>query len=69
MANTHHVDFVRDDGTTVEVVATVRCEGYPLPWYVVDHVATLPETDVVVALTDAEVERLDEQVAENPPTY
>ncbi len=69
MSDTHHVSFVRDDGTSVDVAASVQCEGYPLPWYVVDHVATLPDSDTVVVLTDAEIERLDEQVAENPPTY
>lgn len=68
MSDKHHVDFVRDDGTPVDIAATVRCEGYRLPWYVEDHVATLPGTDTVVVLTDAEIERLDEQVAENPPT-
>lgn len=67
MAANHHVDFVRDDGTTVEVAVVARCEGYRLPWYVESHVATLPGTGTVVELTDDEVERLDDQVGENPP--
>jgi len=63
----HELDFVRDDGTTVTVAAEVRCEGYPLPYYVVDHVAAMPGTGTVVELTDAEIERLDGAVADSPP--
>jgi hypothetical protein len=66
-APNHDLDFIRDDGTTVAVSAEIRCEGYPLPYYVVDHVATLPGTDSVVHLTEAEIERLDADVAESPP--
>lgn len=65
----HSLDFVRDDGTTVAVSAEVRCEGHPLPYYVVDHVATLPDSDTVVELTETEIERLDAEVADSPPEY
>ena len=62
----HDVGFVRDDGTHVEVAMVVRCEGYPLPYYVEDHVAKLDNGNVV-DLTEAEVERLDIELADNPP--
>ncbi len=63
----HRSSFVRDDGTLVDVAMRINCEGYPLPYYVVDHVATLPGSATTVELTEAETDRLDEEVGQYRP--
>ena len=63
----HRSSFLRDDGTEVDVAMRIDCEGHPLPWYVVDHVATLPDTGAIVELTDEEIDRLNEEVEDDPP--
>jgi len=62
----HRSSFVRADGTEIEVAMTIDCEGHPLPWYMTDHVATLAD-GTIVELTEAEIEQLDEQLADSPP--
>lgn len=64
----HSRHFTRDDGTVVEVDGNVTCEGYGHGWYYTDYKAwRLADADDVnaplVDLTDAENDRLGEEVA------
>lgn len=65
--STHHASFTLDDGREVEVEANVVFEIRGLPPRLEDIVART-EDGIEIDLSDAEAERLEEEIGENPPT-
>lgn len=57
------MDFTRDDGTVVEIAASLTCEGRGFGYYPTDYTATLPD-GTEVELTESEFDRFSEHVYE-----